>query len=298
METMEKQELKLFNKMQKRYREGGLFDSIRQNLLGTYSEILFKDYTRSYFDIVEKISKLIKELNISSIEKMSIIITYLIWNGYLSLNKDFVFQNEDRINKLLLLGLDVINGKGVCLNIASILKDILCSMERDAHLITCRITNGMISKKDNLKFNIDRNKSQKHNIITEVIGDILPLANHAVVSVSNEDGKHFIIDPTNLRFMNYTSLLKAAYLGNTRECSIYPFSLYFLEMLTKEEMTKYFLDTYHSKNVLNEEEALKYIEQASATCEKNKALFDDFHDEVHDEIENTVKCLRMENKGR
>ena len=79
----------------------------------------------AYKKLLNKMSILAKELNMNNSLELSILYSYLLWNGYLSkTHKHEYKENEDNI----FLGMqftDISNGIGVCRNYSEMLKDFL-----------------------------------------------------------------------------------------------------------------------------------------------------------------------------
>lgn len=88
--------------------------------LETYSEFLF-DYKR----ILEKTNILAQELKLTNSLEYSILFTYLIHKGYFSKHKTLNLQSNGRKNIPGLYQMDIMAGKGVCLNFSEMLKDLL-----------------------------------------------------------------------------------------------------------------------------------------------------------------------------
>lgn len=57
----------------------------------TYSDVMFL-----YKSLLKKISKLSQELNINNSLELSILFSYLLWNGYLSKGKTYRFESKNR----------------------------------------------------------------------------------------------------------------------------------------------------------------------------------------------------------
>lgn len=81
--------------------------------------ILYNEFLNNY-------NKLNKMFDFNDPTQVYTLYTYLYKNGFLSKDKQFVFDNERKYNNITAcMGCDVINGSGVCRNISAMLVDIL-----------------------------------------------------------------------------------------------------------------------------------------------------------------------------
>lgn len=80
-----------------------------------------------YNQVLEKTVKLALELNLTKSLEYANLFTYLLWNGYFSLDKKFAFKIEDRLLSEGMYFLDIFKGNGVCLNISEDNMDLFMS---------------------------------------------------------------------------------------------------------------------------------------------------------------------------
>ena len=78
--------------------------------------------------------KLALELGVSNSLQLSNLYTYLLWNGYLSKNKTNIYSEERKLLEGLFF-VDVMDGIGVCLNYADMLKDFLKACDHEAAVL-------------------------------------------------------------------------------------------------------------------------------------------------------------------
>ena len=289
IKNMNKQEEKKTNKIRKRYQEGGVLDRVRTIFL---TEYILKNLCLPVNENYNSI--LINELGVKDPKEISYIITYLIWKGYFSQNKEFKFS-LDREIIYGLYGIDVIEGQGVCLNIATILCDVLKKLNMDAFLVSCN-TDKISKINDELQFDIERNKNEntsiKHRFL-DIFPMLLKISDHIVVAV-HENDKYFLVDPTNLAFMNFDDFLQARYIGISTKVPLQVYGTYFTEFSKSgEDIVNFFIESYKKRAIITHEVAKTHQEQASDLCRRESALFDDFHNEIHSDIDETVKFLRL-----
>ena len=79
----------------------------------------------NYNELLSKMSSLSKELNFQNSLELNILFSYLLWNGYLSKDKEYKFSSNDKKNIPGLFFSDIMDGRGVCLNNTEMLKDFL-----------------------------------------------------------------------------------------------------------------------------------------------------------------------------
>jgi len=149
-----------------------------------------------YNNILKNMTILSKELNLESSLELCIMFSYLLWNGYLSKNREYRFNSKD-INRIPgFLFTDIIEGKGVCLNNTEMLKDFLNQNEYVSAMLESHYN---IFSKINYKMNLSRKSDDKENAISTIIKEVIKRkkANH-VSNLIEENNKIYIFDPTNL----------------------------------------------------------------------------------------------------
>ena len=92
-----------------------------------------KEINKLYNEFIVNYNKLNKTFELSNPIELYAIYNYLLYNGYLSVNKTFEFSQKMVQDINLVLGIDIINGHGVCRHISSMFVDILNNFGIDAY---------------------------------------------------------------------------------------------------------------------------------------------------------------------
>ena len=287
------------NQSQKRYKHfieknqkevSSLYDYLSIELfLNTKLDGLYE----SYLQILLKTAELMRELGLNDPIKVSRMYEYLLYNGYLSINHNFVFSKCDFELPITLDGASIPTGHGVCLNIASLHKDLLNLLGHKAYLVFSFCSSKMFSKKAYIPdINItDEFKKDK----MERLNSFFHFSNHAA-TIFEKDGIYYISDPTNLSFMNFTSFLRARYIDGLKDSKIFPKFSKVFNYLSNSEYVDLFKKTYESigVNPLTGEMIQQFSEEVMDLANSSKSLLDDFYIDAKDDIDGISK--KLENK--
>lgn len=183
-----------------------------------------------YKELLKKISKLSQELNIGNSLELSILFSYLLWNGYLSKDKTYKFQSSNRANLSGMLFTDILDGIGVCINNSEMLKDILNECGYNSCILVNHLDNFMTVHNT---YKIQRNGiSERRNILKEII--TIRKANHAF-NLIEDNNKLYVYDSTNLLLYNITNCNYAKLVNGKGKNIIFPYKSYFF-CLNKNEV--------------------------------------------------------------
>ena len=262
-------------------------------------------YNTSYKKIVSDLANLIRnDLKKSDSYSASIIYEYLLWYGYLSNNKYYGFSPEDRANNTDNYGADIMLGKGVCLNNACMLNDLLNKLNISSYFVACKISEEVTQKdleyyKPNIEKNVINTERKSGKLLLRLFRKQLinMLGNHAVVIV--EDKKDlFAVDPTNLLFLTFNDFLKAGVENADVNLEIKPFLSGIISGIDNDKLLETLLKTDEVKG--KKVEALQYdnikkmYEENIELCNNNIALLNDFHDYIKNDIDNVCKSLKKQ----
>lgn len=257
----------------------------------------YEDVLKDYRNILRNYLYLAYELRLKTPLELSIYLTYLIWNGYFSLNNNHTYKLRDR--KLIngLFSFDVINGGGVCLSYANLLKDFLLTANHDSSLLLVKANPKKIKVDScvNIKRNIS--VSQKEINHLNFIGNLpFSFGNHAVTLVL-ENEKIYIYDPTTLSIFNIKNIKKASIINGVGEIDIKP--IYSLILAPNSDPKKLFNllnnDTYYS-NLHRKEDFVGIANYVINKLEQNKPLLIDYYLNIKDNINNIVSLLENKEK--
>ena len=216
----------------------------------------------NYNNIINSTIKLIGELDISDSFLMCQTITYLLWLGYFSINKEYSYSADDYVIDNLLIGTGVMYGKAKCVNNSYFLRDVL---------------NGSGIRSFSISTNVDGMKKNGHSI----------------VSFYNNDDLYFC-DPTNIDFLYFYDFLKVkGFEKDMFRLKIREKMLFYTEYLTKEDLNVIMEGPFRNfNNPIKTIGDIKLIKNESSNCIQNNVnLINDFYDEIHGDIEIVCKNL-------
>lgn len=248
----------------------------------------------SYKDLLKKISKLSQELNINNSLELSILFSYLLWNGYLSKDKSYKFQSSNRANLSGMLFADVANGIGVCINNSDMLKDVL----NESGYNSCVLVNNLNSFLDVCSIYVIKRNGviDNKNIIKEIMN--IRKANHAF-NLIEEQGKIYAYDSTNLLLYNIDCQKYASLVNGFGKNMLFPYDSYSYCVDEKEVslLDKLLAGKYTPKIYTNED----YISVGTVNLDiiKNSSqLLEDFYTDAHQDIINISKEIDKNIKQR
>lgn len=252
-------------------------------------DICYKEIMAIYKSLLEKVSKLAKELNMNNSLELSILFSYLLWNGYLSKTKTHEYKEFEGP---LLMGMnftDISNGIGVCRNYSEMLKDFLNNCGYQSVMLANYLDDDI---KVDYKMNITERRI--YNIPSNT-NFTRKKANHAFNLI--EDNGLYIYDSTNLLLYDLKNINSSVLINGKGKNKIYPYQCYgycyskddekLLDRLfTEEDFTSPYTKTdFISTSEVNLE-----------LIKNNTSLLEDFYTEARQDIvgisEKTKKALK------
>ncbi len=218
------------------------------------------------FESFDNIIKLLTDLKTENIHQLFYVYCYLLWNGFFSVDKKYVYNNKDIVDGENTIFL----GKGCCRHNSRHLTTVLKKMEIDAHEM--RVRTG------NIKFrpiiNIDA-KTEVYESNTNLTKNDF---DHSVVLTISKEKGNFILDPTMIKYG------KLVCLNGIYKVRWKLFKQELSNILSKDY-------PYNSKPLINLDILLENYRNAEEMCQENIHLFDDFFDENHKNNEQIRKLL-------
>lgn len=261
-------------------------------------------------EVLKKYKKLATELNINTGLDLSHYFTYLLWNGYFSPTKKHSYQLRDRITSHPTF--EVFQGKGVCLNYAALLTELLQVCGKEAKIVNCLATRENLQpdpdkkKETIIKRDIDITQKEqfKSNILLLAATPLVKkIGNHAITLVGDED-KTFYYDPTNIFTLNPAGNKKAIIINGKGsldiklELSLNSHSEHKLEQL-KDYLSDLALEN-HIKEVFTKEEVNETYDTVISKMKDNSSLLDDAYTEIkpciikiNEEIDKNIDGLQV-----
>lgn len=269
--------------------------------------IKLKDYfnysQQNYKNILKKFSTLVNELKLTNSLEISILFTYLMWNGYFSKDQEFNYQIEKRALIDGMYSYDIMNGNGVCLNFSDMLKDILIECGYNSSILLNKIKNIKEMKKFYVP-EIERNIVKSNNVITKVMPLVFKpiinkVGNHAF-NLIEENGKLYIYDATNLLFLELNNTIVANILAGNGDFKLTPYFSYLFNG-SKERAA---LDTLHTiddfKSPYSRKDYIITSENCVELFNKNNDLFKAYYWDIYNDITRVADSVEdyKENKKK
>ncbi|HIT22287.1 MAG TPA: hypothetical protein IAB56_04910 [Candidatus Scybalousia intestinigallinarum] len=183
--------------------QGGTLLAIKEEQVK--KQTLYQEEIALFQNVLENYKKLAEELHLESTLEKCNLFSYLLWNGYFSYNKEHFYDLNDRHPIIGMYFLDIIFGRGVCLNYADALNRYLqvCGIESDP--LICKVNS---FKRQDLEYSptITRNSKKakisfSNTILSRLTFLVEKFGNHAITLVKDHD-HYFAYDPTNLIVLN------------------------------------------------------------------------------------------------
>lgn len=236
-------------------------------------EFVTIDY-EDYYKLLHSIKNFYDEIGLEDSLGIFIMYTYMLWNGYFSIDRKYQFNYNRKITEKC-YGAGIMLGVGTCVENSYMLNDIYQMLKYDSIIIHNKIKKLKINeelierkiiKSDN---NIKKNKF-----------------NHLSVLV-NDANYNFIYDPTNLTCFNLKKSTKALGINNKGIMNIdlnTDFYFYYEKYHLERILSKI---NYDKKN--NKDEIIFRIYKLLEFCKNNEKYLELFYSDNKEKIKNIVK---------
>lgn len=234
------------------------------------------DYYNSYIEITKKLVKTLRKMCIYNPIEVKIVYEYLLYNGYLSIDKKFKFGFENRVENNFVPGINIMRGTGTCLNISDLLKDIYKLYGFNSEIVTCKIN--YTDEEQNKRL------LKEWSYLTRFVFENI-VGSHAITLVNN-NGSTFLCDATNKDFININRNLNGKYLKNEFIVKILP---HFFGLIkdNKKELN----NLLKQSQKLNCEEVNKIDKGIHWFLECQEKELNNFHESIKSNIE--IICKRL-----
>jgi len=220
---------------------------------------------------IENISKLLKELNVNNVHELFYVYCYLLWNGYFSIDKSYVYNSKDILDEYNTIFL----GRGCCRHNTKLLGEVFEDLEIKSPNIGIKTIRLDFESLMPIEINFEI-FNQEHNLPTNSY-------NHSV-NVIKEDNGLFILDPTNN--IECEVIKKGKLICFSGQYKIR--QKLFLKELRKLISPNY---QFNGEPTITKDDLLDYYNIAQSICDENRKLFDDFFDENRPNYEKIKKLL-------
>ncbi len=255
-----------------------------------YQEVYEESLIR-YNNVLENYKKLAQELDINSSLDLSHLLTYMLWNGYFSVNKKHFYKLQERLMLPGMYSFDVIKGKGVCLAYAELLNNYLSICEKDSSILICKVPTKKNAISCDYRPKIERNT--KINISSRVFSSLMgfflgglinKFGNHAITLIE-ENGNMYAYDPTNLYVLNIKNSSTASIINGKGEFQIKPLMTFIIDSNSDPNHLYEKLLSENVKSALSRKEFIFSFENLIEIINKNISLLDDAYDNIHKDLE-------------
>lgn len=164
---------------------------------------LYKKSINSYENILFALKKLSEELNIEEALLLSNMFTYLLWNGFFSPNR---IHNYSFKNQLLLPGLpfEIFDGKGICLNYSTFLKDFLETCDKKSTILSCKVDENSIitTFRPDIGRNVNQEDIKRLYLVFKILKPLINKYGNHVLNLIEDNNKLYAYDTTKLYVFN------------------------------------------------------------------------------------------------
>jgi hypothetical protein len=182
-----------------------------------YTYKLTSDYRQIkvlYSNVISSMVNLANEFGFKDPVELFSMFVYLYRNGYLSYTGEFTY-NMNLKDLPGLGGADVIRGKGVCRNLASMFTDLSLEFGFNAtSLAVCATKESVVNQQKLCDTPINKSGSNQKLLKTIADTSIAIGAGNHLISQINYNGHNYLLDPTNDGMLRYDKDSKRLYVGN------------------------------------------------------------------------------------
>lgn len=234
--------------------------------LGFHEFDIDMDYFKlnsTHYDCVINISQLFEELGLNNIHQQFYVFCYLLWNGYFSIDKSYVYDNKNIVDEDNTIFL----GRGCCRHNSELMEEVFKLLDIEAREMGLRVKKIEPQRLIRIKRKIECFEEPSDLSRGE--------CNHSVTLVGDSSA-YFLFDSTNLIECEILNKSKLVSFGGEYKVNRRTFSKELIEV------------SYHAINrkpTMSESLLISNYEKARDVCEKNKNLFNDFYDDNHPNYE-------------
>lgn len=261
-----------------------------ENIKNIFIQEIGNDFgiTEEYYPyILNQMEKLAVELKLSHSLELSNLYTYLLWNGYLSKNKKNIYSIE---NEKLIKGLyfmDIMDGKGICINHADMLKDFLIHCGYNSSLMfNLMDKNTKYNYKLDIDSEIEKQKKETNLFITTMESIINNIGNN-VFNLIEDNGQLYIYDSTNLMLLRIKNPHTAEMVNGKGTYQLNPYFSYIFNNNREENYSIYRLFMTNDYSCpYNRNDIIYTGEDNIETFKNNQPLIEDFYSDIRGNLVN------------
>ena len=246
-----------------------------------------------YSDLLDQMCLLADELELNNSLEVANLYSYLLWNGYLSKNK----QNISRIKTNSIEGLyfsNIMDGVGDCINHSDMLKDFLNRYGYNASSVI-----NLADKKTVSTYtpDIEQQKAKKNiDIYSYIINPVIRKAGNHVFTLIEENNKFYIYDSSNLNILSIKNPYIAEVINGKGTYKMHPFlSNIFNVEKKQDDAISNMIYTDDIISPYNKKDFIAITEENIEHFKRNISAFEYFYDDVRSDIIN-ISDLRNQIK--
>ena len=264
------------------------------------NQTLYQEEIALFQNVLENYKKLAEELHLETTIDKCNLFSYLLWNGYFSYNKEHFYDLNDRHPIIGMYFLDIIFGRGVCLNYADALNRYLqvCGIE-SAPLI-CKV-NAFKSQDLECSPAITRNSKKvkfsfSNTILSRLTILIEKVGNHTITLVKDHD-HYFAYDPTNLIVLNIDGDKTSSIVTGPFQFDLKLFSSF---LITNDSGQLYNEMLSHPViQGVSKEQVISSFENTLSIVSENRQLLDSAYDNIQPTLEKiTQTCIEKKKRKK
>ena len=275
-----------------------LVETLRKK--GVENSIVNSPVYPNYLSVLTNYKDLADELLLFNPVELSILFSYLLWNGYFSKDKQNIYKNENALLLSHMYPYTIMDGWGVCLNHSIMLADYLNLCGIDATPLKtgikrCKFNPTYIPP---VKEEVPKAK-RKFTLTSLFVAKQEKTPNH-VFTLIKESKYFYIYDPTNLVMFAVKNPTKAICTVANINAALYPVSSYeLIDNNTSCRTLNDFIATSEFSKCHYQVDYFRFIaEQSLETIINNLRLIDDCYDESHEDIAVIAKHVRERRKAK
>ncbi len=234
-----------------------------------------------YNEILRKYAVLAKKIGLDNSLEICILFTYLLWNGYFSITKSNVYNDNNLASIQGAFSFDIMTGKGVCLNFSSMLRDFLIECGYNAaNLLNINNENRKINYRPPIKRKYVKNKTTDKLTSYSLISKIKSkkYGNHVFTLI--KEGKYvYAYDPTNLLLLNIKNINVAKLVNGEGTFKLKPYISHANNLpIESRRLLKRFYNMSRFENPYCEEYFSEMFDDLVNHLDRNKKILEKYYE--------------------
>lgn len=237
-----------------------------------------------YGQLLDNCAILIKELNLKDSLDKANFLTYLMWTGYFSINRSVRYEIKNRINLDGLEALDIMDGRGVCINFSVMHKDLLNRVGVNATVIYNHLTIEHLNYQPDFEMKVKMSKLER--LTTRINRKKI---DHACTLIKDDNG-FYVYDSTNNFLANIEDINLAVIENGIGNCNLYVGATKRYCTNEKEfQLLTELEQNYQFKSAYNRRDFIRSYETMTELALDNRNLLNSYYDDTADVINSIAK---------